>query len=187
MTDLNQSYANAELLGGMLQSLWAAFPDSFQDLLKQIAAKHGLDNVAPDQWYPLGKVMESLHETEETFGYHLLRQVGEEAAARAPLSADITSIRACLFALNDTFRKFHRGGNVGGYEVKEDPTASGMTKYLVVASTPYPCSLTSGYLEGYARRFGAESGTEILVRHEDSGSCRRTGGATCTYVVTCWS
>ena len=152
------------------------FQKAFSNSSKKWQPEHGLDNVEPDRWYPLGAVMQALHEVEETFGHHLLRQVGNEAAARAPLSPDVQSIKTCLLSLNETFRKFHRGENVGGYDVSEDPNAASKAKFIVVASTPYPCSLTGGYLEGYAQRFGASSGQEILVRHDEAGPCRHRGG-----------
>jgi len=84
-----------------------------------------------------------------------------------------------------TLRKFHQGGDIGGYDVKES-SEHGFTRYIVTASTPYPCSLTRGYLEGFARRFKSPDVKEILVRHDETTPCRRHGADTCTYIVTCW-
>src|SRR5208283_141789 len=100
MTEYKISSPNAELLGGMLYSLWTAFPEGFQEIIKKVLAKHGVVDVVPENWYRLQPV---------------------------------------LFSLNPTLHKFHRGGNIGGYEVKEEKTSQGLTRYHVIASTPYPC------------------------------------------------
>jgi hypothetical protein len=186
MTEYKISSPNAELLGGMIYSLWTAFPESFQEMLKKVLAKHGLEDVVPENWYRVQPVLDSLKEIEENFGHYLLREVGQQAAERAPIPPEITSLQAVLFALNPTLHKFHRGGNIGGYEVTEQKTDQGLTRYQVVASTPYPCSLTGGYLEGYSKRYGPADWKEVLVRHDDASPCRRHGAETCTYIVTCW-
>ncbi len=60
--------SDAELLGGMLYSLWAAFPEGFQEIIKKILAKHGIDEVVPEKWYRLQPVMDALKEVEDGFG-----------------------------------------------------------------------------------------------------------------------
>ena len=186
MAEYKVSSPDAELLGGMLYSLWTAFPERFQEMIKKVLAKHGVVDVVPENWYRLQPVLDALKEIEDSYGHFLLREVGEQAAERAPIPPEINSLQAVLFSLNPTLHKFHRGGNIGGYEVKEEKTSQGLTRYRVVASTPYPCSLTSGYLEGFSKRFGAAEWKEVLVRHDEEGPCRRKGSETCIYFVTCW-
>jgi hypothetical protein len=186
MTEYKVSSPNAELLGGMIYSLWTAFPEGFQDMIKKVLAKHGTVDVVPENWYRLQPVLDALKEIEGSHGHYLLRDVGQQAAERAPVPPEIGSLKAVLFSLNPTLHKFHRGGNVGGYEVKEEQTTQGLTRYQVIASTPYPCSLTGGYLEGFAKRFGASDWKEVLVRHDEASPCRRQGAETCTYILTCW-
>ncbi len=185
MAEYKVPVPDAELLGGMLYSLWAAFPEGFQEIIKKVLAKHGIDEVVPEQWYRLQPVMDSLKEIEDSFGHHLLAQVGEQASTRAPVPPEINSVKVCLFSLATSFKKFHRGGEIGGYDVRED-TTGGITRYIVVSSSPYPCSLTRGYLEGFAKRFAGPDTKEVLVRHDDSGPCRRNGADTCTYIITLW-
>lgn len=186
MAEYKASSPNTELLGGMIYSLWGAFPEGFQSLIKKILVKHGVADVNPQDWYRLQPVLDALKEIESTFGHHLMWQVGEQAATRAPLPPEINSFMACLFALNQTIQKIHRGGDPGGYEVKQEELPGGIVRYRVVASTPFPCSLTRGYLEGFARRFGSVDAKEVLVRHDDESPCRRQGADTCTYFVTSW-
>jgi hypothetical protein len=176
---------DAELLGGMLYSLWTAFPEGFQETIMRILSKHGVEEVVPENWYRLQPVLDALKEIEDSFGHHLLAQVGEQASTRAPIPPEIDSVKVCLFSLNASFRKFHRGGDIGGYEVTEDETG-GITRYIVTSSSPYPCSLTRGYLEGYAKRFATADTKEVLVRHDDTKPCRRDGAESCTYIVTLW-
>jgi hypothetical protein len=185
MAEYKAPAPDAELLGGMVHSLWAAFPEDFQETIKGILAKHGVEEIVPQNWYRLQPVLDALKEIESSFGHHLLAQVGEQAATRAPVPPEINSVKVCLFSLNAAFRKFHRGGDIGGYDVKED-NSTGITRYVVVSSSPYPCSLTRGYLEGYAKRFKDPDTKEVLVRHDDASPCRRDGADTCTYFVTLW-
>lgn len=186
MTEYKASSENVELLGGMLASLWSAFPESFQGLIKKHLLKHGVAEVNPSEWYRLQPILDALKEIEEAFGHHLLSQVGEQAASRAPVPPEIDTLKKCLFSLNSTISVFHRGGNAGGYDVKEETAAAGFTRYVVTASTPYPCSLTRGYLEGFSRRFGSVDAKEVLVRHDEASPCRRNGAHTCTYIITVW-
>jgi hypothetical protein len=186
MAEFKASSPKVELLGGMVSSLWTAFPESFQDRVMSIMNKHGLANIQPAEWYPLQRVLDTLKEIEDTYGHHLLFQVGEQAALKAPVPPEIDSLKACLLGLNVTLKRFNRGGDVGGYEITEDQGPGGFTRYVVVASTPYPCSLTRGYLEGFAKRFGSHEAKEILVRHDEDRPCRREGSDTCAYIVTLW-
>ncbi|MGB6067479.1 MAG: hypothetical protein WBG50_21960 [Desulfomonilaceae bacterium] len=177
---------NAELLGGMIYSLWGAFPEGYQAIVHEVLANHGIKDVVPENWYRLQPVLDALKEIEERFGHYLLREVGEQAAVHAPIPPEIDSLHACLFALNPTLNRFHRGGDIGGNDVKEEKTESGLKRYRVTDSTPYPCMLTGGYLQGLARRFGSRDYKEVLVRHDDESPCRRQGAEFCTYFVTCW-
>lgn len=186
MTEYKLSFPNVEILGSMVYSLWAAFPESFQGLIKKILLKHEVAEVDPSKWYPLQPILDSLKEIESAYGHQLLTQVGEQAALRAPVPPEVDSLKKCLSALNATVSNFHRGGDVGGYSFKEETGAGGLVRYVVTVSTPYPCSLTRGYLEGFSRRFGKGDKQEVLVRHDDSGSCRREGAQTCTYIITEW-
>ncbi|MEW6140453.1 MAG: hypothetical protein AB1733_19710 [Thermodesulfobacteriota bacterium] len=186
MAEYKASSPNTELLGGMIYSLWGAFPEGFQALVKKVLVKHGVAEVNPEAWYRLQPVLDALKEVEQMYGHHLLFQVGEQAATRAPLPPEINSFRACMFAMNATLQKIHRGGDAGGYVVTEEELPGGLVRYRVVASTPFPCSLTRGYLEGYAKRFRTADSTEVLVRHDDDSPCRRQGADTCTYIVTLW-
>jgi len=184
--EYQSSSPDVQVIGGMLQSFWLAFPEYVRERGKQILGKHGLVDVAADGWYSLQSTLNALKEVEEILGPELLRRIGEQAAMRAPLPPEINSLKSCLMILNPTLQKIHRGGDVGGYVVTEDTQMPGRVRFTVTASTPYPCSLTEGYLGGYAQRFRLPEFKEIIVRHDESAPCRRQGADSCTYFVTCW-
>ncbi len=171
---------NAELIGGMLQTIWTAFPQDLQKILKKILADHGVEEIVPDKWYHFQSVLDALKEIEQKFGHHLMRQVGEQAAMSAPVSPDITNLKQCLLSLNITLSRICRGGDTGGYTVSEEKTGAGSTRYIVNASTPFPCSLTMGYLDGFAQRFKAGEFKEVITRHDEEHPCRRHGAESCT-------
>jgi hypothetical protein len=185
MTEYKTS-PNAEIIGGMIHSLWTGYPEAFHDTIKKILANHGIEEIAPAQWYNFQSTLDSLKEMEEKFGHTEMRQVGEQAAAAAPLPPEIDTLKACLLSLNTTLNRICRGGGAGGYEVSEQTEKAGATRYIVTVTTPFPCSLTSGYLEGFAQRFKKGEVKEILVRHDDERPCRRQGAESCTYIISCW-
>ena len=175
---------DAELLGGMLLTLWSAFPDGFESIAAQIMEKHGVSNVTPEYWYRFQHVLNALREIEQKYGSNILYQTGARAAEKAPVPLEVDTLKKCLHGLNVTSSRFHRGGEIGGYEVRESEEY-GARKYFVTCSTPYPCSLTRGYLEGFAKRFGYTA-KEVIVRHDESTPCRKQGAESCTYVVSVW-
>ncbi len=177
---------NAELIGGMLYALWAAFPEGFQEIIKKTLASHGIGEIVPDRWYHFQSILDALKEIEVKFGHQLLAQVGEQAATLAPIPPEIDTLKACLLSLNATLSRICRGGEIGGYEVSEETAREGFTRYVVTASTPFPCSLTRGYLEGFAQRFKKGEIKEVILRHDETRPCRREGAETCTYIISCW-
>jgi hypothetical protein len=186
MAEYRASSPKLEILGGMIVSLWAAFPDSFQKSLRDILSKHGVADVSPQDWYVLQPTLDTMREMEEKFGHHILSQVGAQAALRAPIPPEIRTFGQCMSALNVTIEKMHRGGSPGGYKVEEEQ-GEGFVRYRVTASTPFPCSLTRGYLESLAKRFAPADAKDILVTHDEKLPCRRNGADTCTYIVTVWA
>jgi hypothetical protein len=177
---------NSELIGGMLQTIWTAFPEAFQKILKKILADHGIGEIVPDKWYHFQSVLNALKEIEEKFGHHLMRQVGEQAAMVIPVPPEITTLKQCLLSLNVTLSRICRGGEIGGYTISEEKTSAGFTRYIVNASTPFPCSLTMGYLDGFAQRFKQGEFNEVITRHDEERPCRREGAESCTYLISCW-
>jgi hypothetical protein len=175
---------NVEILGVMLQSLWLAFPPSYHKLVQDILKEEGINEIIPDQWYSLEKVLRAMAKFQQSFGHFLLRQVGEQAAQLAPIPPEVKDLKSCLMFLNQILAQFHRGGNPGGYLISQERNTETYSQFEVVASTSFPCSLTGGYLAGLGKRFAPTEKAEILVRHDDEKGCRRNGMETCTYVVT---
>jgi hypothetical protein len=177
---------NAELIGGMIQSLWTGYPETFQDTIKKILTDRGIKDIAPANWYNFQSLLDAMKEVEEKFGHTAMRQVGEQAALTAPLPPEVNTIKACLLSLNTTLNRMCRGGGTGGYEVSEQTEKTVATRYIVTVTTPFPCSLTSGYLEGFAQRFTKGEFKDIVVRHDDERPCRRHGAESCTDIISCW-
>jgi hypothetical protein len=186
MAEYKASSPNLEIIGGMIASIWEGFPDSVQNSIRDILLRHEVADISPQQWYLLQPALDALREIEEKFGHQVLSQVGEQAALKAPIPPEIKTFKDCMSALNVTIQRMHRGGSPGGYEVQEE-TGPGLVRYRVTASTPFPCSLTRGYLESLARRFGPVGAMDVLIRHDENVPCRRNGAETCTYIITIWS
>jgi hypothetical protein len=185
MAEYKAASPRMEIIGGMIVSVWAAFPDSFQKLLKGVLQKHGVADINPQEWYLLQPTLDALKEIEGKYGHSIMSQVGEQAASRAPFPPGVESFKDCIAGLNVAIKNMHRGGSPGGYAVEEEP-GEGYIRYRVTASTPFPCSLTRGYLEALARRFAPSDATDIITTHDETLPCRRNGADTCTYVISIW-
>ena len=136
MAEYKASTPQLEILGGMIVSVWAAFPESFQKSLREVLLKHGVADISPEHWYLLQPTLDALKEIEEKFGHHILSQVGAQAALRAPVPPEIRTFAQCMAALNVTIGKMHRSGSPGGYKVEEEK-GEGFIRYRVAASTPF--------------------------------------------------
>jgi hypothetical protein len=53
-------------------------------------------------------------------------------------------------------------------------------KITCVCDNPYPCDFDRGLITGFAQRFERQA----RINHDDRAPCRKTGGDSCTYVVT---
>ena len=62
-----------------------------------------------------------------------------------------------------------------GYEKVENKN-----KIISKCENPFPCYFDRGLLTAMAQKF--ENTAE--VKHDDSKSCRRKGGESCTYIIT---
>jgi hypothetical protein len=143
-------------------------------------------------WYPIQNWLAAHDAIAETVGGRALFQVGQYIPRHAPLPPGINDIHSALGSVDAAYHMNHRKkgkvmfdpatgeklGGIGSYGYA--PADRGERKITSVCDNPYPCDFDRGLLAGFAQRF------EKLARiaHDDRGPCRKTGGSSCTYIVT---
>ena len=186
-----------EFSGGMAEAIIEAFklfPSvAYRKLLDHgIGTMKGKDVVIDRQaWYPIGSWLAAFDAFAESVGPRALQQIGQNVPKHAALPPGINDINGSIASVNVGYHMNHRKkgkvmfdpatgqftagiGNYGYAPVR------GEKKIVSVCENPYPCEFDRGILTGFTQRF------ERLGRvvHDDRAPCRKTGGTSCTYIIT---
>lgn len=135
-----------------------------------------LRQVKPDQWYPIGLMLEAMEAMDKKLDAYALKSAGwtlfkmsHEASAKAVAH----SARDILFGFNQMYHNANRGEAIGGWKVLSfTPGRAELEK-----TTPHHCVLEEGILEEALRAVGVSAKAE-------QSACFRKGAPCCIYVVT---
>ena len=186
-----------EFSGTMLEAIVEAFklfPSvAYKRLLNHgIGTLRGKDVVIDRQaWYPIESWLAAFDSFAESVGPRALFQIGQNVPKHAAIPPGINDIVGAIAAVDVGYHMNHRKNGklmfdpatgqitpgIGTYGFKPVP---GERKIISVCENPYPCEFDRGILTCFALRF------ERLARvlHDERAPCRRTGGRSCTYIVT---
>jgi hypothetical protein len=180
------SFSSAvEIVGEGVEAFVAGFPQEFRESALEILAKHGIPSPRPGQYYVLQHFLDAMKEIGQKYSDQMLFRVGQQIALHAKLPPDINSLEKSLASIDVAYHMNHRAGEIGNYRYScEENTGRGMNKALMVCANPYPCAFDRGVIEGFAERFKPPQCLDVVVRHDDSRPCRRSGGDSCTYVIS---
>lgn len=151
----------------------------FRTTAIEILRNHGIHNPVPDQWYPQEAWLAAFAEIQRTIGSSTLRQIGLQIPDIAKFPPEINSIEAALSAIDVAYHMNHRGGEIGTYGF----TMTGDRQGKMVCANPYPCDFDRGIIEAMAERFRPQ-GSVPVIRDDGTQPCRKTGGESCTYLIT---
>lgn len=143
-------------------------------LVQRILGQHRLQSIDPDTWYDLNIARSIYTMVAEQVGARSLKAVGQKMIEAAPFPPEVKDVRSVLTALNSAYQMNVRGPNIGkiASEFGEDREAT------VTFSTPFPCALNVGIIQGCCEKFGARP----LIEHAPGG-CMDRGAASCSYRV----
>jgi len=190
-----QSYKGIEVSGDGLGAMLDAFKQ-YPSIVMKYLGKHGMLDAKSGQvdrsmWYPLDTWLVAFQAISKDIGLNSLYTIGKKIPENAPIPPHIKDIRSALTGIDVVFHATHRKNG----ELMFDPTtgnmlegighykcelSAGEQKTIVVCDNPYPCEFDRGIVTGFANRFEAMA----KVAHDNSGPCRKKGGASCTYVVS---
>jgi len=139
------------------------------DLAKRLQA------VRPDQWYPIGLLLEAFEVLAEKLGDYGLHHVGWELFKLShadSVRANVRSAHQLLHGFHSIYRNVNRGQGIGGWKVLTfEPGLAVMEK-----TTPHHCKVEEGIMEEAMRTLG------IRVEVNQS-QCLRKGAAACHFVL----
>lgn len=157
-----------------------------------IAGPDGLVKIEPEAWYSQEAWLRAFERVSNSLGQQLLEQIGRripENALFPPWVKDIDSaVKSVDFAYHMNHRKADKvmfNPETGemlegiGHYGYERPNAS-VKRIISVCENPYPCDFDRGIVIAMARRFEPNA----FVTHDEQKPCRKTGGESCTYIVS---
>jgi hypothetical protein len=167
---------NVEVSGATVRAIVQAMGDRSLKVL----AKHGLEDIKPDCWYPQQAWLDAFYELAQGDFRATLDQVsiGMRIPEVATWPTDIKTVEDALFSIDEAYQMAHRNGEIGCYRVR----IVGEREAELVCENPYPCNFDYGIIYNTARLFlPPHSG--LTVEHDDYAPCRMKGDESCTYHV----
>jgi len=172
-----------ELSGGHLIAIVQAFPAGTEKIGVAMLTARGINAPQPDSWYKLQAVLDVMKDLYATFNPGLLTRMGYRVAQLVKLPPHWQSLEIALNELDIGYKMNHRGGEIGSYACEDLGIQSGLRRIKMIVKTHWPCEYELGLIQGIGDRFKKE-GIEVLVRKDEEAPCRRTGGDSCTYLVS---
>ncbi|GIV95464.1 MAG: hypothetical protein KatS3mg057_0121 [Herpetosiphonaceae bacterium] len=164
-----------EYSGAALQSFIRGLKQSPQ-IITAILRKHGIDQIDPNAWYKLETARAIYADIGKMIGNASLSAVGVEIINSAVFPPGINDVKSALESIQPAYEMNVRGRN-GSNLGRITCEFLGKRRARMTFSTPFPCALDQGIIQGCAKRFGA---TALIVH---SPGCRDQGAEACTYTV----
>lgn len=168
--------ARGETLIAIEQAL-SRFSAEYQQRARRAMAEYGIENPAPDEWYPQQAELNTLETIADELEPHIIDRLGEQIPDFAEWPDDISDVASALRSINEAYQLNHRGGDIGYYEFEKTDDRTG----AVECRNPYPCLFDRGLIRSVAREFSPVK-SFVFVEERDA-NCRRRGADSCTYTV----
>jgi hypothetical protein len=157
-------------------------------LIKNEATKPS--DIDRSAWYSMEAWLAAYKGIAEEIGANSLYAIGRRIPQNGPLPPSITDIHGAIPMLDVAYHLAHRKGGAVMFNPENGQMLEGIGHYryeargdreiVCVCENPYPCDFDRGLVSAMAQRFEEFSQTV----HDESGPCRKNGGASCAYVVT---
>lgn len=144
-----------------------------------LLAERGIPQVEPAGWYPQQPYLDMFRAIEARHGEAALRAMARQVPDTSKFPPGIQSLEQALQALDIAYQLNHRGGEIGSYAC----VPLGPRILEMVCSNPYGCAFDMGILDALIDAF-KPVGSRPTLAHAPGTPCRRSGGATCTYLIT---
>jgi hypothetical protein len=173
-----------QVAGEVVNAFREGFPQEVRGFGTSILEKYGIHEARPGEFYPVQALLDAMKKVSEDLGAQMLYRIGYQIATNAILPPGIDSLEKCLQSIDLAYHMNHRNGEIGRYEFVPGETERFLRRIKMVCNNPYPRSFDVGVIEGFAMRFKPPDCVDVLVRHDETGPCRKKGGEYCTYIVS---
>lgn len=151
----------------------------FKSQALAILKNNGIVDPQPDQWYSQQAWLDAFQTIAEKLGPSTLFQIGKKIPENAVFPPEINTIEGGLAAIDVAYHMNNRGGEIGHYGYK----STGPRSAKMECNNPFPCDFDRGIITAMALRF-APNGSPPKVQHDNAQPCRKTGGNSCTYLIS---
>jgi hypothetical protein len=158
------------------QSALALIININHDQMKEILENHGLDQIDPEQWYPLQQILDVFNELSERAGamFNFVavgKAAGELGAENLPPEMAKLSLAEFLEVYGRVWVSRHR--NAAPDSITTEKVDDRHIK--VISKVPYPDDLVYGIMYAYPRYFLPE-GAGFVVKYDENIPRRDQGG-----------
>lgn len=168
---------NVEVIGTAIRTVTLALGEAGQPIL----AKHGLEEVDPEAWYPMQTYLDFFRDlaAPDTINAMFdLVSIGQKIPETILLPPDIQTIHDIMSMYDQAYQMNHRGGKAGNWHY----TRLGDREIKMVAEKPYPDDFDYGAMFSFCRKYKPED-ARLTVRIDESQPVRKLGGATTTFMI----
>jgi len=166
---------NGETVLSVLEAM-----DVFRVQAEKILEKHGVINPEIGKWYNQQAWLNAFKYIADEIGPNTLYSIGRKVPENAQFPPDIDSIEKALGAIDVAYNMNHRGGEIGHYSFE----STGAKSATITCNNPYPCDFDSGIIESMAKKFQPADSIMVMVSHDTTASCRKTGADSCIYKIS---
>lgn len=168
---------NGRTVLSVVEEAMGRFSAEYRDRALEALEAEGIEDPSPDEWYPQQAWLAAFETIAEELQPHVLDRLGEQIPDVAEWPDDPETVPEALRAVDDAYRRNHRGGEIGSYDFER----VGDRAAEIECHNPYPCPFDRGLLRGAARDVAP---VDAFVFVEEVGEgCRREGADACTYAV----
>ena len=184
MAEFKSFEPDVEVAGEVINAFSTGFPQEVRAFGTSILEKYGLHEAHAGAFYPVQSLLDAMKHVSEDLGPQMLYRIGFQIATNAILPPGIDSLEKCLQSIDVAYHMNHRSGEIGDYKFVPAETQRFVHRVKMECRNPYPCSFDIGVIEGFATRFKPPDCVDVLVRHDETGPCRKKGAESCAYIVS---
>ncbi|SEW23839.1 4-vinyl reductase [Natrinema salifodinae] len=177
-TGFEGSLEGSEVIGRSPLSYIAAGESVSSFVGKEITSKlaeYGLEDIEPEDWYPLAIPLAMLYDMRDEYGGVRMRNMGQNVPKNVEFPPELSEVDNALRAIDQAYHQNHRGGEIGSYEFKKE----GPNEASMICENPYPCEFDKGLIRGVAKKF-ADNPVQV---EEVGDQCRADGDHRCEYRI----
>jgi hypothetical protein len=150
---------------------------AYKDTGYRILADSGVQNLKPDEWYPMQALCDFFAAVSSKVGKSTFFLIGKNLVAKAPLPPEIDSIEKVYAGFDQVYKtNFRNVPESEGWNFE----LTGPTSARMICTSPFPDEYTRGITEGFGRRFK----NNVTAKIDETKPRVDSGGKSVTILVS---